>query len=336
MKSLSKFILMLLMGVSVFAKETVNVYTHRHYDSDKKLFKQFEEETGIKVNVVKGNADELIKKLEIEGKDSPADILITVDAGRLQLAKEKDLLQPVTSEILKKNIPSNLKDRDNNWYGLTYRARILAYDPSKTDVSELSTYEDLANPKWKNKILTRSSTNLYNQSLIASIIANDGEKSAYKWAEGLVENFARDPKGNDRDQAKAVISGEGEIAIMNSYYMGKMLTSKDPKEVEVAKKLRVFFPNQDGRGTHINVSGIGVTRYAKNKANAVKFIEFLSDKKSQKVFAEANFEYPVNPQVEASDLVKSFGEFKADSLDLTLLGENNINAVKIADKAGWK
>lgn len=336
MKKILILVLGLILAISITAMEEVNIYTHRHYDTDKELFAEFEKETGIKVNVVKDKADKLIKRMEIEGKDSPADVLITVDAGNLHDAKTKGLLQEIHSDFLLETIPSNLRDIDNTWFGLTYRARVIVYDPKKTDLSELSTYEDLANPKWRNKILIRSSSNVYNQSLIASIIVNDGYKDASKWAESFVKNFARKPKGNDRAQAKGILAGDGEIAIMNTYYMGKMATSSDPQERKVAETLKIFFPNQEGRGTHINVSGAGVAKYSKNKENAIKFIEFLASKKAQKLFAEANFEYPANPNVETSELVKSWGDFKADSLNLTDLGKNNKKATILADKAGWK
>lgn len=332
MKFLALFILMTTM---IFGNE-VNIYTHRHYDTDKQLFSQFEKETGIKVNVVKAKASQLIKKIEIEGKDTPADVLITVDAGRLYEAKAKGLLQNVKSEKLEKNIPSHLRDADNNWFGLTYRARIIAYNPEKTDVKELSTYEALTDKKWKGKIVVRSSTNIYNQSLIASMIVNNGYDKTFNWAENLVKNFARNPKGNDRAQAKAVYAGQAELAIMNTYYMGKMFDSKDPKERAVARSLKIFFPNQNDRGTHINISGAGVVKHSKNRENAIKFIEFLSSKKAQKLFAEANYEYPVHPEVQASDLVKSWGEFKADNLNLSKLGEYGKKATILADRAGWK
>lgn len=336
MKKFITLVFGLILSSLVFAMEEVNIYTHRHYDTDKELFAQFEKETGIKVNVIKDSADKLIKRMEIEGKDSPADVLITVDAGNLHDAKSKGLFQSINSEYLNKTIPSHLRDTDNTWFGLTYRARVIVYDPSKTDVAQLSTYEDLADSKWKNKILIRSSSNVYNQSLIASMIVNNGYKNAKKWGDNFVKNFARTPKGNDRDQAKGILAGEGEIAIMNTYYMGKMATSSDPAEKKVAETLKVFFPNQNGRGTHINVSGAGVAKHSKNKQNAIKFIEFLASKEAQKAFAQANYEYPVHPEVEASDLVKSWGEFKADTLNLTELGLNNKKAVMLSDEIGWK
>ena len=330
------FMLAIISMVSFAKKEVVNVYTERHYDADKLIIKKFEKETGIKVNIVKAKGDELIKKLELEGRDTNADLFITADAGRLHRAKEADLLQPVKSRRLKKNVREELRDKDGFWYGLTYRARIIAFDPKRTDVSDLKRVEDLAKPEWKNKVVVRSSSNLYNQSLLASIIANDGSEEAAKWTEGVVANMARTPKGNDRAQAKAVAAGTGEVAIMNSYYMGRMMTSKDPKEVEVAKALKIKFLNQEGRGNHINASGAAVTKYAKNKKNAIKFLEYMTGVEGQKVFADMNFEYPVNTKVEPSEIAKAWGEFKIDSLDLNKLGVYNREAVEIFDRAGWK
>lgn len=317
-------------------KQEVTVYTHRHYKADQDLFAEFEKETGVKVNVVNAKADELIQKMSLEGSKSPADVLITVDAGRLVRAKDKDLLQPITSEFLDKTIPSHLKDTDNNWFGLTKRARVIVYNPEKVKVEDLSTYEDLANKKWKNKLLIRSSGNIYNQSLLASVIANLGEEKATEWTANVFKNLARTPKGNDRDQVKAVVAGEGDVAVVNTYYIGKLLNSKNEEEVKAGKGIKIFFPNQKDRGTHINVSGVGVAKYAPNKENAVKFIEFLASKKAQKIFAESNYEYPVNTEVEMSDLLKSWGTFKEDTLSLTKLGKNNKKAVMVFDKVGWK
>lgn len=323
-------------GKSKNNKQQVNVYTHRHYESDQELFAKFEKETGVKVNVVNSKADELIQKMATEGEQSPADVLITVDAGRLVRAKERGLLQSVDSEVLKKIIPSHLKDENNNWFGLTKRARVIVYNPEKIKPEQMTTYEDLANSKWKGKILIRSSENIYNQSLLASIVSNLGEEKATDWAKAIVKNMARLPKGNDRDQVKAVYAGEGDIAIVNTYYVGKMLSSKNPEELNAAKGVKIFFPNQEDRGTHINVSGAGVAKYAPNKDNAIKFIEFLAGKQAQKIFAEANYEYPVNSEVEVAEILKEWGDFKEDFLPLTKLGENNRKAVIIFDRVGWR
>ncbi|MEM7370753.1 MAG: Fe(3+) ABC transporter substrate-binding protein [Bacteroidota bacterium] len=313
----------------------INLYTHRHYEVDKQLFAAFEEQTGIKVNVTNASADELIEKMEIEGDQSPADVLITVDAGRLVRAKEKELLQTMTSEYLSNTIPAHLRDDDNQWFGLTKRARVIAYSKERVHPDSLSTYEDLTSEKWKGKILIRQSNNIYNQSLLASIIAHHGEEGAKEWVTGMMENFARRPQGSDRDQVKAVMAGEGDLAIINTYYLGKLLKSSNPEEVAAGESVNIFFPNQEGRGAHVNISGAGVAKYSPNKENAIKFIEYLASKEVQKVFAQANYEYPVHPEVAASDLLVSWGEFKSDVLPLTKLGELNLNAVKTFNEAGW-
>jgi len=326
----------LFVSSMAYATSEVNVYSHRHYDSDKQLFKMFEDKTGIKVNVVKAKANELIKRLEKEGKNSPADLLITADVGRLYLADKKGLLQSVNSKFLNETIPANLKDRDNKWFGLTKRARVIVYNKDKVDPSELSTYEDLTMPKWNKRVLVRKSSNIYNQSLLASFIASQGEEKAKDWAKGLVNNMARTPAGSDRDQMKAVVAGIGDVAIVNTYYVGKLLNSKKKNEVMVGKKMGVFFPNQTGRGTHINISGIAMTKSSKNQENAVKLIEFLASPKAQSIFAEANYEYPVNPAVKPSKLLQSWGEFKEDTTPLYKFGEYNAKAVKIFNEVNWK
>lgn len=314
----------------------INVYTHRHYESDQELFKSFEEKSGIKVNVINASADELIQKMEMEGAQSPADVLITVDAGRLHRAKEKGLLQPISTPVLDSVIPSHLKDVDNQWFALTKRARVVVYAKERVDAAELTSYEALVDNQWKEKLLIRSSSNIYNQSLMASIIANNGEEAAKKWAEGMVNNMARAPKGNDRDQVKAVAAGEGDLAIVNTYYVGRMLNSEDQSELDAAQKVAVFFPNQADRGTHINVSGIGVAKYAPNKEAAIAFIEYLVSEEAQQIFASSNFEYPVNKSVEAAEILQSWGSFKEDTLSLNKLGELNKQAVLLFDEAGWK
>lgn len=314
----------------------INVYTHRHYESDQALFKTFEEQSGIKVNVINASADELIQKMVLEGEQSPADVLITVDAGRLHRAKEKDLLQPISNATIDSILPSYLKDVDNHWFALTKRARVLVYAKDRVDPLELSSYENLADPKWENRIVVRSSSNIYNQSLMASIIANDGEENAKKWAAAVVNNMARSPKGNDRDQVKAVAAGEADIAIVNTYYIGKMLNSEDQTELDAAQKVAVFFPNQNGRGTHVNVSGIGVAKHAPNKKAAEQFIEYLLSEEAQQIFASSNYEYPVHPNVENAPILKSWGSFKEDNLNLSKLGELNKKAVILFDEAGWK
>lgn len=314
----------------------VNLYTDRHYDTDQALYESFEESTGIKVNVVKGKGDELIERLNREGADTEADLLITADAGRLYRAKSAELLQAVESDVLTANVPTEFKDADNNWYALTMRARVLVYSADRVNAEDLSTYEALTNPEWAGRVLVRSSSNIYNQSLLASFIEVNGREASKEWAEGLVANMAREPQGNDRAQATAVVAGEGDVAIMNTYYIGKMLNSDNPEEVEVANNVKVFFPNQETTGTHVNVSGIGMTKHAKNADNAKLLMEFLSSVEAQSQFAEANYEYPIHPEVETSDLLKSWGDFKAQSVDFSMLGENNLEAVKVFNEVNWK
>lgn len=326
----------LVLTSSVFASNEVNIYSHRHYDTDKKLFKMFEEKTGIKVNVVKAKASALIKRIESEGSKSPADVLITVDAAGLFQAKQKDLFQAVSSEYLTKNIPLSLRDKDNKWFGLTKRSRVAVYKVDSGVEKELSTYEDLAKPKFKGQIMVRSSNNVYNQSLLAAIIAHHGEEYALTWAKGIVANMAKKPKGNDRYQVKAVANGIGKIAIANTYYIGKMVGNKDKSQADAVKKVKIFFPKFENGGTHINVSGAGVAKYAPNKDNAIKFVEFLASPEAQKLFAEGNFEYPVLAGVKASNLVSSWGTFEDDSISINTLGENNSKAIKIFDLAAWK
>ena len=326
--------------IFIFAFNTLfadlNIYTHRHYDSDKLLFKKFSDLTGIKINVIKGGADQLIQRLISEGKNSPADILLTVDAGRLHRAKSLGLLKQVNSEILIKNVPSNMRDYDNYWFGLTVRARIIAYSKEKVSKNELSTYEDLANPKWKGRIVVRSSNNIYNQSLMASIINANGSDRALDWARSIKKNMARKPRGNDRDQARAVASGIADLAIINTSYLGILENSTNPKDREVAKKLGVFFPNQNNRGTHINVSGGAVTASSKNVKEALEFLEFLTDEENQKIFSAVNFEYPLELKNVNSKTLLNWGDFKADSINLSILGKHNAEAVKLFDIAKWE
>lgn len=313
----------------------VNVYTHRHYDIDKQIFSDFTKETGIKVNVIEDDADKLMVRMESEGKKSPCDLLITTDVARLIKAKDKSLLQSFTFDELAK-VPAYLKDKENYWTALTYRTRFIVYSKDRVSEEELSTYEDLMNAKWKKKILVRSSDNIYNQSLMASMIYNLGYDKAMEWAKGLVKNFAREPKGNDREQVIAIYSGEGDIAIVNSYYMGKLKESVNAEEVKAFESVNVFFPNQNDRGAHINISGAGIAANAPNKENAIKLLQYLLSEKVQKIYAEANYEYPVIQGVEYSELLKSWGDFKADTMALENIGKYQLEALKIFSEAGWK
>ena len=331
-----KKIYLTLILVCTNLQAQINIYSHRHYDSDKILFQKFTDQTGIKINVIKGSADQLIERLISEGGNSPADILLTVDAGRLHRAKVAGILQPIESKILSENIPPSMRDEDGYWFGLTVRARVLVYSKKRVTPDQLSTYEDLANRKWRGKIAVRSSSNIYNQSLMASIIASNGSRKALSWAKSIRKNMARAPRGSDRDQARAVAAGLADVAIMNTYYLGILANSPDAKDREVFKKVSVFFPNQSDRGTHINISGAGITKSSKNKKDAIKFLEFLSGSDSQKTFGSVNYEYPIKIEANQSELLKSWGTFKYDKLNLSVLGANNAEAVKLFDKAGWE
>lgn len=316
--------------------QVVNIFTARHYEVDTQLFEDFTAKTGIKVNVVSDKAETLIERLKREGKNTEADLFITVDGGVLNAAKEADVLQPVQSETIDAQVHMNLRDPENYWIGLATRARVIVYSKDRVNPSDLSTYEDLTSANWKGKVLVRSSTSLYNQSLLASFIALDGEQKAEEWARGIVANMAKKPEGGDRDQAKAIAAGVGDVAIMNTYYVGLLHNSADPEEVKVANKLGVFFPNQGTTGTHINISGIGLTKYSKNKDNAIKLIEYLTDKEAQEKLSSLNYEFPVNKSAEMPELLKSWGEFSAQDLDFSTLGVYNRKAIEIFDKVGWQ
>lgn len=317
-------------------EQVVNIFTARHYEVDDAIYNNFSKNTGIKVNVVKGTAEELIERLKREGTSTEADLFITVDGGILNNAKLAGILQPVKSEVVNQNVPQQLRDKDNEWIGLSSRARVIVYSKDRVKPEQLSTYEDLATEKWKGKVLVRSSTSLYNQSLLASFIELNGEQKTEEWAKGIVANLGRAPEGGDRDQAKAIVAGSGDVAIMNTYYFGQMLNSKDPEEVKVAQGLGVFFPNQQTNGTHINVSGAGLTKYSKNKDNAVKLLEYLTGLEAQGLFSKANFEFPVNAKAEMPELLSSWGTFKTQQIDFAKLGDHNRKAIEIANKVKWK
>ncbi len=328
--------LSLALGQSVVQADEVNVYSARKEALILPLLEKFKAETGIGFNLITAKADALLKRLESEGRSTPADIFITADAGRLQRARDAGVLQPVDNPILAARIPQNLRDKDNYWFGLSQRARVIFYAREKVDASELSTYEALADEKWKHRICIRSSDNIYNQSLVASMIEADGVDQTEAWARGLVANFARKPAGGDTDQLRAAAAGLCDIAIANTYYFGRLVNSDKEKDQEVANKLGLFWPNQNGRGAHINVSGAGITKYARHREAAERLLEFLVSAESQTWYAEVNNEYPVVADAAIPATLVSFGKFKSDSLNLTFLGENNRAAVQLMDRAGWR
>ncbi len=327
-----------LVAMSACSKteEEVNLYSARIEALIKPMLDRFTEQTGIEVNLVTGDADELLSRLQNEGRNSPADLLVTTDAGRLYRAQEAGLVQPIESDVLSQRIPAAYRDPQGHWFGLSLRARPIMYVKGEVDPAELSTYEDLADPRWHQQICIRSSSNIYNQSLVASMIAANGLEATEKWAIGLVSNLAKPPRGGDRDQIKAAAAGQCKLAIANTYYLAGMLNSDDPAEREAAAKMGVFWPNQNGRGSHVNISGAALTKSAKNRDNAVKLIEFLSSNEAQQWYAEVNGEYPIVEGIASSGLLQQWGEFKADPLNMSVLGENNMEALKLMDRAGWQ
>ena len=318
------------------SKGHVNVYSSRKEILVKELFDEFTDSTGIEVNFVTDDAGKLISRLKSEGENTPADLFLTSDVGNLEFAKDEGLLQPIISKTLNENISSDYRDPDNSWYGLSIRARAIFYSKYRVYKSDLSTYEDLADPKWKGKVLVRSSSNIYNQSLLASMIEANGEEETLNWAKGLVSNFARTPQGGDTDQIRAIASGEGDVAIANTYYYGRLEASEISKDRSDSSKVGIFFPNQDGRGAHVNISGGGVTKYATNREEAIKLLEYLSSKKAQKIYADKNHEYPISVDVPASKIVSSWGGFKKDKLPMESFIKYRKDILKIADKAGWR
>ena len=324
------------MNTSAVAAEEVNLYSARKEALIKPLLDRFTEQTGIEVNLVTGKADALLKRLESEGRNTPADLLLTTDAGRLHRAKTADVLQTTGSAALEEAVPASYRDPEGYWYGLSLRARTIMYVKGEVDPANLSTYEALADDRWEDRVCIRSSSNIYNQSLVASMIAANGEQQTQEWANAFVDNFARKPAGGDRDQIKAAAAGVCDIAVANTYYLGRMVNSDDPAQTQAAAKVEVFWPNQDGRGTHVNVSGIGMTAAASHPENAKRLMEFLVSDASQQWYAKVNHEYPVKEGVAWSDTLQAWGSFKMDDVNMAKLGENNAEAVRIMDRAGWR
>ena len=308
------------MGISLnqpaTAAEEVNVYSLRQPFLIEPMFKRFTEETGIRVNTLFSQSG-LVERIKHEGRNSPADLLLTVDIGRIQDAVDADIAQPLQSDIIRSNIPGQFRDENNLWVGLTTRARVIYTSLDRVAPDEIATYEDLADPKWKGRICIRSGMHVYNIALIASMIANHDEAYTKKWLTALKDNLARKPQGADIDQIEAVSQGVCDIAIGNSYYYGKMLD--DPNKAPAAKDVRIVFPNQGDRGTHVNISGVALMKHSPNQENAIKLVEFLSGDEAQHMYADVNFEYPVKPGVAWSEMVRSWGTFKHDDLSLNVV-----------------
>ncbi|MBE7384187.1 MAG: Fe(3+) ABC transporter substrate-binding protein [Leptolyngbya sp. SIO1E4] len=315
--------------------ESINLYSSRHYNTDDALYEGFTEQTGIRVNLIEGNADELLERILSEGANSPADVFMTVDAGRLWRAVQEDIFSPVDSSSLESSIPENLRHPDGLWFGFSKRARVIMYNKDQVNPAELSTYEALTDSQWQGRILIRSSSNIYNQSLVGGMIETNGMEETTEWARGMVANFARPPEGNDTAQIKAAAAGLGDIAIANTYYLVRMGKSDDPADQEVFNKVGAFFPNQSGRGTHVNISGAGVLRRSPNRAGAVAFLEYLATPEAQSFFAEGNNEYPVVEGTPLDPVLESLGAFKEDEVNVEAYGSNASQAVQIMNEVGW-
>ncbi|UWQ83679.1 Fe(3+) ABC transporter substrate-binding protein [Leisingera caerulea] len=323
------------IATTATAEGELNIYSSRHYDTDEQLYSEFEEATGITINRIEGNADELIARMTAEGENSPADILITVDTSRLTRAKDAGVLQSIESDVLETRVPAYLQDEDNQWFGFSQRSRIIFYDKDEVANPPL-TYLDLADPAYKGKVCIRSSKNTYNQTLLASIVTHHGADAARSWAEGVVANMARDPQGGDTDQMRGIISGECDIAVANSYYFARAIR-KDVKGVsENRDQIGWLFPSQNTEGAHMNLSGGGVAVHAPNKDNAVKFLEYLASDSAQAYFSAGNDEYPAVPGVGLAPSIAALGHFKPDDVKLSEVAKNLPEAQKIFNDVGWK
>ena len=315
---------------------TLNLYSARHYNTDEALYENFTALTGIRINRVDAEGDPLLERMKAEGANSPADVFLSVDAGRIEAARRAGLLQPIKSAVLEAAVPAHLRDPDGHWFGFSKRARVIMYSRQRAKATDVTTYEELADPKLRGKVAIRSSTNVYNQSLTGSILAAHGEEKTEAWCRGLVANFARSPRGGDRDQFIAVAVGEADFAVANTYYLVNMMRSAKPDEAAIGEKIGVVFPNQADRGTFINVSGGGVATHARNRDAAIKFLEYLVSPQAQAYFADGNSEYPVVASAAVNSKLAELGSFREDRLNARVFAENNAAALRIMDHAGWK
>jgi iron(III) transport system substrate-binding protein len=318
-------------------EKVVNVYSARHYQTDEALYTNFTKATGIKVNRIEAGEDAIIERIRNEGARSPADVMITVDAGRLWRAEQLGLFQPVKSTLLESRIPTNLREPSGLWFGFSTRARVIAYNKDKVRPGEISTYEELADPKWRGRVCMRSSTNVYNLSLMGALIDHLGEAKAEAWAKGVHANLAQEPKGGDTDQLKAVAAGQCDVTVSNQYYYARLARSDKPDEKQIAERLGVVFPNQSSWGTHVNISGAGVVKNAPHRDNAIKFLEYLASDSAQRYFADGNNEWPVVPSVKVENpVLNALGDFKRDRVNVAVLGKNQPSSQKIYDRVAWK
>jgi iron(III) transport system substrate-binding protein len=328
----------LALGTTVLGQEkVVNVYSGRHYQTDEALYAGFTKATGIKVNRIEAGEDAIIERIRSEGERSPADVMVTVDAGRLWRAEQLGLFQPVKSATLESRIPESLREPGGHWFGFSTRARVIAYSKAKVRPDEIATYEALAEPKWKGRVCMRSSTNIYNLSLMGALIDHLGEARAEAWAKSVRANLAQEPKGGDTDQLKAVAAGLCDVTVSNQYYYARLARSQKPDERRVAERLGVVLPNQASWGTHVNISGAGVLKHAPHRDNAVRFLEYLASDEAQRYFADGNNEWPAVRSVKVDNpVLNALGEFKADRLNVAVLGKNQPSSQKIYDRVAWK
>ncbi len=327
------------LGIATWAAErerVVNIYSARHYQTDEQLYAGFTKATGIQVNWIEGDQDGLLERLRNEGRNSPADLFITVDVGRLWRADQSGLLADLRSEVLEARIPASLRHPQGRWYGFATRARIIFFNKELVDGKAIRTYEDLADPRWKGLVCIRSSSNIYNLSLLASLIAHLGPEAAEEWAAGVVANFAREPVGGDTDQLRGLASGECGIALANSYYFARLMRSGAERDKALVKAVGVIFPNQDGRGAHVNISGAALVKTAPHPENARAFLEYLTSREAQLYFTGVNNEYPVVGGLEANKTLRKLGAFKADTINIAVFGEYQAEAQRIFDRVGWK
>jgi iron(III) transport system substrate-binding protein len=323
------------VAAPAYAEDVVNIYSSRHYDTDERLYSDFTEATGIKINLIEGKEDELIERMKAEGANSPADVFITADAGRLWRAEQAGLFQAVSSDVLNDRVPESLRHPDGQWFGISKRARVIFYDKAKV-TEPPQTYAALADPKYKGLLCARSSSNIYMLSLLGAYIAHNGDEAAKTWAQGLKDNLARDPQGGDTDQLRGIVSGECGIAVANTYYFARGVAGQVDGLSEGIDKIGIVFPDQDGNGAHVNISGAGITAHAPNRDNAVKLLEYFTTESAQSYFANGNNEYPVVESVTASSVVEGLGSFKADTLNLNELGKNQARAQEIYNEVGYK
>jgi iron(III) transport system substrate-binding protein len=324
-------------GPALGQDKVVNIYSSRHYQTDEALYSGFTKRTGIKVNRIEAGEDALVERIRNEGARSPADVLITVDAGRLWRAEQIGLFQPVKSKVLEARIPENLREPGGHWFGFSQRARVIAYNKDKVKPDEIQTYEQLADAKWKGRVCMRSSTNIYNLSLMGALIDHLGAQGAERWAQGVRANLAQEPKGGDTDQLKAVAAGQCDVTVSNQYYYARLMRSQKPDERQIAERIGIVFPNQKTFGTHVNISGAGVLKNAPHKEAAVKFLEYLASDEAQRYFADGNNEWPVVQKVKVDNpALNALGDFKSDRLNVAVLGRNQPDSQKIYDRVAWK